>query len=163
PDSEVERAIFGLASHVFLQTAEAPACLDALKSLLGERRLQYLVLFLAFVRTAHYWTKLHPELILEEDIKQLLATHGALAECVLNQPDEVSDEVSRTLLDELASLRRQTERDAGSLAAIVDSSNDAIVSKDLNGVITSWNKSAERLFGYTAEEAIGQHVTLIIP
>ena len=49
------------------------------------------------------------------------------------------------------------------LAALVDSSDDVIVSKTLDGIITSWNPSAQRMFGWTAEEAVGRHITLIIP
>ena len=49
------------------------------------------------------------------------------------------------------------------LASIVDSSNDAIITKTMDGVITTWNKSAERIYGYSEDEAIGQSVSLLMP
>lgn len=59
--------------------------------------------------------------------------------------------------------RKAAEQTNSLLVGIVESSDDAIISKDLDGIINSWNKGAERLFGYSAEEAIGQPATLLIP
>jgi PAS domain S-box-containing protein len=59
--------------------------------------------------------------------------------------------------------RKQAERATRMLAAIVESCDDAVVSKDLNGIVTSWNASAQRMFEYRAEEIIGRSITCIIP
>lgn len=74
---------------------------------------------------------------------------------------EVNRDVTevRTLLAKL----QEREQRLRSLAAIVESSDDAIVSKSLDGVIATWNNGAERMFGYSAEEAIGQPITIVIP
>ncbi len=64
---------------------------------------------------------------------------------------------------EIEAALRESEQQLRWLASIIDSSDDAIVSKNLDGIITSWNSGAERVFGYSASEAIGQPITLVIP
>ena len=111
PDSAQERAIFACAAHVFLKTSDAPRALRALKCVFDGKTLEYTKLLLAFIRTAHYWTEIHPELVLEDDISQLLATHEAIAACVLGAPAESPENMfGRRVSEELISLRNLKER-----------------------------------------------------
>jgi PAS domain S-box-containing protein len=65
--------------------------------------------------------------------------------------------------NEVETALRESKERFRRLAAIVESSDDGIIDKDVNGIITSWNKGAERLYGYSAEEAIGKSVAILIP
>ncbi|WP_077966472.1 PAS domain S-box protein [Ensifer adhaerens] len=89
-----------------------------------------------------------------EDAVTSIAAHAAIAIDNAHLLKAAAHEVT---------VRRKAEHAAHQLAAIVESSEDAILSMDLDGVITSWNAGAERLYGYTVEEAVGRPVTLLIP
>jgi diguanylate cyclase (GGDEF)-like protein/PAS domain S-box-containing protein len=69
--------------------------------------------------------------------------------------------VSSTIRD--LTERKRLDREASHFQAVVESSHDAIIGKDMNGVITSWNAGAERLYGYSATEAIGDSVSMLVP
>jgi signal transduction histidine kinase len=128
---------------------------------------------LAFVRTAHYWTKLHPELALEEDVTQLLATHEMLADCILKDPEAQGDSLSRKVAAELASLRKlrkqhesiaqayrelsvdhqyvkhnlsETEENLRELISVIPA---AVYAFDRDGTITYYNRQAVELWGRT--------------
>jgi PAS domain S-box-containing protein len=77
--------------------------------------------------------------------------------------DESGAPIGAVLIFRDVSERRRTEEERARLAAIVESSDDAIVSKTLEGIIRTWNVGAKRLFGYTASEVVGQPITIIIP
>ncbi len=83
-------------------------------------------------------------------------------EASISQVEVKGEKLFTVILRDITERTKAEERQ-GRLAAIVDSSEDAIISKNLDGFVTSWNRGAERLFGYKAEEMIGQPLTALIP
>ncbi len=106
----------------------------------------------------------------ESSIGPIFGTDGRVERLVVISRDITAryraEQETQIALERERDARRAAEtlsRDAAWLTAIIKSTHDAIVSKDLNGIIQTWNKGAEQVFGYTAAEAVGQPITMLIP
>ena len=82
---------------------------------------------------------------------------------LLLQVSIAANGITFLVLAGLVAERKRTEQALSFLASIVESTNDAVIGKDLDGIILSWNKGAEHLYGYTAEEVIGSSISRLIP
>jgi hypothetical protein len=90
PDTEIEDQLFAVCALIFVNPARSARALDALRNALGGKRCEYVLALLAFIRTAHYWTLVHPAIELEDDVKQFMDEHQELAALLLREPDSWS-------------------------------------------------------------------------
>jgi signal transduction histidine kinase len=96
----------------------------ALLKALGPRHFEYLIGCLAFIRTAHYWTILHPEIETEEDMRILIRDHAELARLLMEDPEADRCEMGARMFDELTALRELNEREE------LKKAKDALEEKD---------------------------------
>src|SRR5215469_371197 len=109
--TEVEDLMFACAALVFTEPAFSEPARGALLRVVGARALELLFGYLAFIRVAHYWTMLHPEIETEEDVNALLRQHEELARLLLEDPEANRCELGSRLFDELIALRELHERE----------------------------------------------------
>ena len=87
PESDLEDYVFSAATIAFVEPAKSGRARRALRQALGGERLELLLGLLAFIRTAHYWTVVHPEIVYEKDIHSLIAANAELALLLLKDPE----------------------------------------------------------------------------
>ena len=110
PETSHDDDLLTAATVLFLQPARASRAKRALRIALGGEKFELLVGFLTFIRSAHYWTLMHPELELEDDVKELLREHEELARLLLEDAEAGRCEMGTRLFEELESLRDLNER-----------------------------------------------------
>ena len=159
PETPLESDLLDTLTVVFLQPVGSDRARLAARRCLGGTAFECAMALLAFVRTAHYWTETHPDLTYEQDMVLLMKEHPELARLLKNDAEAEAATQKNQIRRSLVEIQKR----AAELAAIVESSDDVIISKDLDGIITSWNAAATRVFGYSAEEIIGKSILTLIP
>jgi signal transduction histidine kinase len=110
PETDLEDCLFAAATVVFVEPLRSDRERTALRNALGGQRFEYLMGLLTFIRAAHYWTKIHPDLGFEDDVRRLLDQQEELARLLLEDPEAARCEMGVRLLDELNLLRDLKER-----------------------------------------------------
>ena len=159
PETQLEGDLFDALTIVFLQPVGADRAHLAARYCLGSLTFEFSMALLAFVRTAHYWTETHPDLSCEQDMVRLMKEHPDLANLLINDPEAEAATLKYQIRQALA----ETQKRTAELAAIVESSDDAIIGTNFDGIITSWNGAASRVFGYSAQEIIGRSILTLEP
>jgi PAS domain S-box-containing protein len=110
-----------------------------------------------------WWVFMPPTFGFELDQAQLVSLITFILVCLLLVGTVTALNAAVDLLLVESNFRREAQIALGQLASVAETSEDAIITKDLDGIITSWNKGAERIFGYEADEMIGKPINLLIP
>jgi two-component sensor histidine kinase len=116
--------LFTVATALFLQPAGAARAKQALRHALGDEKFELMIGLLTFIRSAHYWTLMHPDLDLEDDLNALLSQHEELAQLLCADAGDGSFEMGSRLFEELESLRALNER------KVLESAKRALEEKD---------------------------------
>jgi hypothetical protein len=91
PGSEIEDQLFAVCTLIFVNPTQSERALNALRQALGGKRCEYVLALLAFIRTAHFWTLVHPGIAMEDDVKELLGEYKVLAALLLQEPEPVPE------------------------------------------------------------------------
>ena len=110
PKTELEDYLFAVATVAFVEPRRSDRERAALRNALGGQRFERLMVLLTFIRVAHYWTVVHPDLDLEDDVRPLLDQHEELTRLLLEDPEAARCEMGVRLFDELERLRDLKER-----------------------------------------------------
>jgi signal transduction histidine kinase len=110
PETDLEDCLFAAATVVFVESLRSDRERAALRNALGGQRFEHLMGLLTFIHAAHYWTKIHPDLGFEDDVRQMLDQQKELARLLLEDPEAARCEMGVRLLDEFNLLRDLNER-----------------------------------------------------
>jgi signal transduction histidine kinase len=152
PWTEMEDLTFASAATVFSEPANSATARQALLRALGAQRFEYLAGLLAFIRTAHFWTMLHPEIETEDDMQTLMREHVELARLLMEDAEADRSEMSARLFNELVALRELNEREelkkAKAALEVKDRQKDqfmAIMAHELRNPLATIRSTADAL------------------